>query len=399
MIAAFVVTRLLLFHWAVHPGTYGPSNSGAGDVGVYQGWAQALVNEQRAPYSDVSIEYPPGSLPFIAIPEWLRIDPHPYSTFFVALMLFVDVAGFVAVSRLASRWRSSLGPWVWVSCVFLLGPVAVTRLDMVPAVMLLWSIERAAAGSGFSSATWLGLGSITKLFPALLAPLAFFSVDRRKAWIAGFALAAVVPLAPYLGSARAIYDSVVSYHADRGIQIESTWGSALGVIAERGGDAAIGYSFGAYHYAGELADSMKQASTVLSLIVLVGGTFLLIRATTRGDPKDLAAASFALLAALVVTGSVLSPQFMLWLIALGAATLSDPDSPVREAALTLVPVALLTQLIYPFMYQDVLDLEVQGLFVLAFRNVLLIAIAATSFAAILSRRRGPTTEEGAAQNA
>src|SRR6266508_2469029 len=179
LIAVFLVTRVAMAFLAGNPQSYTRSGLPVTPY-VYQcrDWGLQIVALGRTPYVGVPIEYPPGLLPFILFPAWMLQALHiPFLPSFVFLMMLADALGFIGVYRLATRWGSMLGPWLWVIGLPLLGPMVLLRLDLVPAVATIWCLQRAAAGRWTSAGAFLGFGIIAKIYPLFLLP-AGIAIDR-----------------------------------------------------------------------------------------------------------------------------------------------------------------------------------------------------------------------------
>ena len=98
LVVLFALTRIPVAWVAMNPPVYEQEGINAGsDVDLYHGWASALVNDGQGAYSDIRIEYPPGSLPFMLIPEIVPGDDN-YLSSFVVMMAVIDVAGFKYVN-------------------------------------------------------------------------------------------------------------------------------------------------------------------------------------------------------------------------------------------------------------------------------------------------------------
>ena len=400
LIVAFVATRALTGYLADHPEHYGPPDSKVtGDPGSYEFWAGQILTFHLNPYSEVGIEYPPGSLPFIVAPGISKPLDDTYRTRFVLAMMAVDLVGFLALLVLARRWGSPLGPAVWVAVVPLLGPISYNRLDLVPAVATILAIERFSARSWFGGGGWLGYGLVAKVYPALFLPVAFVAF-RRKQVLTGAAVVVGLFLIPYLGFLEDVYRNVVGYHTDRGIQIESLWGFVLLLASKFGHAIGINYSFGALHVGSSLEPALKAVAQVLSLGFVAGGVWLAFRAHRAGrevSPSELAGIAFMTLAGSMAVGSVFSPQFMLWLGALAAAVLCEPKTWLRIPALAVLPAALMTQFVYPFFYGRLIAVETPALVLLASRNFLVLFVAIEAFLALRGRLVGPGIQPGPSQ--
>jgi hypothetical protein len=352
LIGVFLVTRIVGAYLADHPDAYGTPGTGVvGDVEIYRSWAERIAGQGLAPYSEVPIEYPPGVLPFALAPT---IGPESaYRTGFIALMLLVDVAGLAGLWFVARRRGSLLGPWLWVIGVPAIGPILYLRLDLIPAVATIWAFERVTTGAWAEAGGWLGFGFITKIYPALLLPGVAIMAAKRRAVLWGAAVVTVIALLPFVRSLGPLFSSVVEYHASRGLQIESLWAGALLFAGHFGYGVAIEFNFGAFHLASSLSPVLKTIADVASVAALGAGMALAWRLRRSDDDRRVAEVSFATLACVLGLGTVFSPQFMVWVLALAAVVACSRESPIRRPALAIIPLCALTQFIYPFAYDHI----------------------------------------------
>jgi len=397
---AFLLSRAVLFWLAVTPEVYrgGEGEMVTGDVDHYQDWAGALRNGQN-PYSDVPIEYPPGVLPLIVAPGAAR-GIVGYHTAFAALALLIDAAALAGLAVLARRGGSTRGLWLWVAGVPLLGPLALLRLDLAPAAATIWALERASSRRPFAAGIWMGAGAVLKLYPALLIVPALAALrSGRLRLVAGAGLVVVATLLPFAGVLPALGDTVLGYHAARGLQVESSWAVPLLIAGALGAEVSVPFSFGAFHVQAAGADILEGIAVLGTGLALAAGTVLALRAAATRDDRgpSLADVLFTTLALLVATSSVFSPQYLLWLLALGGAALAVPTSPLRKTVLLLLPVAALTQLVYPLLYDPLLRLEPLPVGLLTARNAMLAGLAVTAAWRIRlsARRPGPARSESA----
>jgi hypothetical protein len=92
---------------------------------------------------------------------------------------------------------------------------------------------------------------------------------------------------------------------------------------------------------------------------------------------------------MIATDKVLSPQYLLWLLAvLVAACLLDPESwrPYVPWALGLTA---LTQLVFPWLYADLLRRAWPGLIVLSLRDLVLLGLLVATTRRVVSELRKP----------
>jgi hypothetical protein len=394
LLAAFLATRGAAAWLADHPAAYQGGGSIIGDVTLYQYWGEQIADHGAAPYRDVSIEYPPGALPFIVGPA--LVGPFSYRTVYIALMLLVDAAGMIGLLLIARRWGSLLGPGLWVGLIPLIGPVTYLRLDLVPAVATIWAVERISKASWRGAGAWLGFGAVAKLYPLVLLPPIFVFSSRRKRLAGGALVAVILALLPFAGWGRSLARSVVRYHLERGIEIESLWGAVLLLASKLGLAIRMDFSFESLNVISSLSPSLKLVAGILLLAGVGAATWVAARAAASRQDERLAEIMFATLAIVVALATVLSPQYILWLAAAGAAAACSPTSSVRMPVLLLAPIALLTQAIFPFLFVRLASAEPLALTTLVIRNLLLLVVAAWALVAVASRDRseGPAEAGG-----
>lgn len=400
LLGLFLVTRVTGAWLADRPDRYRSGDvTVSGDVDIYERWAAEVGREDRAAYGDVRIEYPPGSLPFILAPS-VGADGHAYRPRFIAVMVLVDAFGLLGLVVMARRTGSWWGPGAWTVLVPLLGPVAWLRLDLVPAVATIWALERSQAGAWAGLGAGLGFGAVAKVYPGLLLPLALASRWRWRTVLAAAGVA-VVGLLPFAGSLDGLWDSVVGYHSQRGVQVESTWGAALLAAGHLDRPVEVVFDHGAFHVRASGASASKALSLGLSVGAVVAGVAITRKRVGADSTVELAAAMAGTLALLLAVGTVFSPQFMLWLSALGAVAAGVAGRTVRALWVPLLLVAVanaLSQALYPFHYAGLLANRLGPLTLLLARNavvamagvLLLVGVWRRHFGGAASRIRAET---------
>lgn len=394
---AFAVTRLLPLALTFDTSLYGDISDPTGDVDRYADWANQIVGVGLAPYREVDIEYPPGSLPFVIAPALL--GPVGFSrTIFVALMVALDAVAFAVLLVLARRASSYRGAVSWLLLPPLLGVLVYARLDLIPAVALLMALERAHARGWLTSGLWFGLGTAAKLVPGLFLPLALVAARGRQTRVlAGAVAGGLVAWLPFATDSVELVGDVFGYHGARGIHLESIWGSVLNLRRVSGGPAELVFEYGAFHITGPGDGAMLVWTTALSIaIVLISLAIAVMRWRRRPQRAriELPLAVTSTLALLLGTGRVFSPQFVIWLLAAAAVLFAVLPRVALWAGPLLAVIVVLTAVGYPLAFDLLRDGVRWPALVLLWRNIAVIAFGLLLLVRwLVGDRAAPVDEE------
>jgi hypothetical protein len=208
-------------------------------------------------------------------------------------------------------------------------------------------------------------------------------------FLAGFGLTVVPALLLSVGGTA---DSVL-FHVQRGVQIESLWANAIGLLDVLGVvQARTVNGFGAYDLSSSVSGAAKLLSGVATLAALAAAAWLVWRRARRDGglgPADWAAAFTVGVFAFVLPTRVLSPQYLVWLCAPMAALAAGLAG--RRALWVLVAAAAVSQVIFPFRYTQLRRLYPFDVGLLTLRNLLLVAacvLVVRAFAATPAAGRG-----------
>ena len=261
----------------------------------------------------------------------------------------------------------------------LLGPVAVQRLDPLPAlivaVAMMAAVFNAVGGAGLLA----GIGAATKLYPAVLLPGLLVRARRLQgrrgiaSTAASFFVGAGLVVIPFvvLGGTRGLLD-VLQYHLDRPLQVETVGSSAallLHVLV--GFDVGLTTTFGSVNLGGSRGVVIGAAQTALMLLALGWILFrTIVIASTRAG---LTLAVATTVTVVVVLGKVLSPQYVVWLLPLIPLVKGRMG---LAATVILTVAAVFTRIWYEHLYVPVTrgGLDPEGIVLLAFRNGVLLLL-------------------------
>jgi Glycosyltransferase family 87 len=353
------------------------------DVNLYFGYARMMAHGALA-YRDIRIEYPPGATGIFYLTWWL---PGQYVTAFSGLMLAclcVCLLGVVATARALgySPVRQAIAGGVIAVSPLMLGSLVQARFDLVVAAVIAWLLYAAVTERWKLMWVLLAAGVLIKLVPIALLPLLVIWQAHRVDWRAALrgAVASLVLVALVIVPFAAITPSgtwyFIAYNVRRPPQIESMASSVLlAAHVATGRYVHVVHNYGSLGLSGGRAAQLSLVLT-LGLVVLVVACAvwcarLLARAHPSRDVEILIAGAAATMVALTVTGKVLSPQYMIWLL---PVTMLVPGRYGRAAMATMVAAMLLTQAFFPVHYWDLVHLHTVDIGWLVIRNLTLIGL-------------------------
>jgi Glycosyltransferase family 87 len=327
------------------------------DVRLYFDAASAVLRGQL-PYRDFFFQYPPLALLFFIPPRLFASDLASYFRWFNLELLLLACAGVVITAKIAVRIGQPVGTTLLVYSLALIaiGAIIPQRYDLAPAILVLlaiaaWLDEKDGLAFGF-----LAIGTLVKIYPALLVPLFLIAGWRGHAFRAAlrglliYVGMILVIMLPFLLFAPRETVSAIAGQAGRGVGIASLYASLLLVGRPLGVPAEIVYQQGLNSWNVDLpgAEWVVSATTGLQLISVA---LVYLRA---GRLPNLSGSTFVRFSAAVVgvalvASKVLSAQYILWLFPLGF--LGGEKRFAWDAAFFLTA-ATLTQLLFPFLWSD-----------------------------------------------
>jgi uncharacterized membrane protein len=397
--AAPLAIAVLIAGWALTLWVAPWSDERVNDLFVYRTFAEPVLSG-GLPYRDVAFEYPPLAVPAIALPGVAGTGEETFRWAFALWTLAAAVAVVLLCGALAEA--GAAGPrdgarglparramFAAALMPFLCGALLRTHFDLFPVALLLAGLLLLARERPRAGLAVLGLGAAAKLFPLVAVPVALAWLvargRRREAWQGALACAAVT--GTVAGAAIAIspdgaFDAV-RYHLDRPVQVESSPALVLlGLDAVGAGEAESVSS----HRSDGLLHPAADAIASLFLTVLVAFAALLcaLVARERSGPRELVIAALAACAAFALFGKVLSPQFVIWVLPLGALAFAWR---MHALAAAVALAAVLTQIEFPAHYFDVVAREPAAIVLVAARNVVLATVVGLAVRELLRGRR------------
>lgn len=384
---AFVVVHF----WLGFLGLYGPGLP-LGDVTlVYRFWVEHGLSSGQWVGLQTSWVYPIVAL--VPMVVSYVFGPDFFASTWLSLVMIVHAAGFAVVMGFGRDRRITHVAWWWLGLLFLLGPVALGRVDSITVPiaivgMLSLAVAPRLAGVLLAVAAWI------KVWPAALIAAAVIAVRTRRAvLLAAVATSAVVFVITLLLGGGANAFSFITEQTGRGLQIESGLGTfwMWDAFTHRPGASTIYYDTAilTYQLHGQGVAVAAAIATPLLAVAVAALMVLAIVIARRGATAAelLPPLAMAITTALILFNKVGSPQFVTWLavpIVFGLATAATGrGASFRFPAIVALVVAALTQLMYPYFYDQLLSLNATMLLVLTVRNLLYVVLLGWAVARLI----------------
>ena len=341
------------------------------------------------PYKDVRVEYPPLAYAATLPPALVSFDYRPYRYAFAAYMLLLHALNLWLCAQLLRERAPCPTRIAWGSLAFCcaLGTVFVTRMDhavVTSTLLVVWAFARAERSEGRARIGWAAacggltaLGVLVKLVPGLAGAVAVVfwlrsgSIDRFRL----SAMCALVGATVFVGVNLTVYQlagpnylDTFRYHAQRGVQIESSYAGIIMLLRPLGFAMQVDESFGSTNLASAATAVVKTLSPWL---LLAGSTYLLGLRRFAGDARGALLLICALLLTFMLTNRVFSPQYLIW-VAAPLCVLYAENTVTKRGYALFIGSVFISQLIFPRGYPLLKAFHPLGIFLLDVRNLSLV---------------------------
>jgi uncharacterized membrane protein len=390
VVAAFIIVQALiwllleLFYYNSRPIT---------DTSIYYNYSSRIMNGYM-PYDDFSAEYPPVAMLIFLLPRLFSGSSYNLFVYWFELEMFLFSCGnILLISFIAwRRWgdigklATALGLYTLFNAI--IGFIIAARFDVVAALIILAVVAASISDRKLTAWILVGVGIMTKVVPLFIAPLLLVAHYRRrqKDWlfigpVVAVVAASVIAL-PFLFASSEGLARAFLYHAERPLQIESSWSTPILIMNFFGYGVRMFASYGSHNLFTPLSNFFATVSGPVTVIFMCLGYWFFWKRISRreiaGDEgyfsDQMVRYSALTVVIFIAGGKVLSPQFLIWLLPL-MPLIYDRD---RNYVLTIFGAILfMTQLEFPFFYGELLGLNPAMVILVALRNVMLIWLAIT----------------------
>jgi uncharacterized membrane protein len=377
----FSFVHILIFIVIFNCGIYNENYSAAGLFFDYF----SRISHGQMLYRDFLMEYPPLATVFFILPGLVSSQLNIYAHIFTIQILLFDLLGLFIIS--AMSLRINISSWISLSIYTIsalaIGPIIIHRYDLIPTVMVMLALYAFSLGKHKTSWFFLALGTMTKIYPIIIAPIFLLDYLQKRQFrniiygISSFLITITAIITPFIIiSPNGLWNSL-SYHLQRGLQVESIFGSFLLLAHSLGAmHLNLNFDFGAWNIVSSMANNLATVSTILVLLGLgiVYWSFYRNKSLDSiGQISNIVNYSFLTILLFISMGKVFSPQFIIWLYPLVPLI----NSRWRNTAwIIFMIIAILTYYIFPLHYEAlVFNLKHSVINVLFLRNVLLLTLA------------------------
>jgi hypothetical protein len=350
-----------------------------GDIQLYHHYAGAFL-EGFVSKTDFLSWYPPLVLVPITLPRLLTSSLPAFTFLFALEMSLAAGAMVVIIGRVAGRAHSeksarSAVAWL-VGLTLLTAAVLPWRYDIIPTLAVGAAVLSVVGGAPLAAGAFIGLGTALKVWPAAILPavLAWYwlgGARRSTGWtVLGFGLAAGIGFGLYIAFPPVSPWDLLRFQGGRPLQLESLPASVIGLLAATGmaPRPTVAFEDFSYNFIGPAAQAGIQVLTIAGPIILLATFAATAWSFKRSAFRKLSLTTLAVgltaaILALIIGNRVFSPQYVIWLL---------PVLPVMPRGFRVASAAMfaLTAAIFPFLYDQLIRMELLPSALLVVRNAL-----------------------------
>jgi len=391
-VAIFCVIHLLILAIAFNSGLY--SGMRYSSVGLFFDYSSHLFSGE-IPYKDFLLEYPPVGLVFFSLPYLFASNFDTYTIAFVIQIAIFNLLGLVIISSISQHLGVALWKTLTVFTLALLaiGPIIIHSYDLIPSMLVLSALYVFCQGKRKTAWAILAVATMTKFYPVIIAPIFLLCHLYGRQYrqigtgVVTFFITIVAIGVPFVILSPDGVCDLFGYHIQRGLQVETIYSSFLLMGHILGLESVqLDFNFGSWQVVSPQAGILAKTSVVPMFLCLTVIYWFFYRGLVKKGPSQSKLfpinphdtwliIHYSLLAILIViiTGKVLSPQYIIWLYPL--VPLIRGRWGYGSWAIFIL-LGAMTYYVFPEHYLGLLELSQPVVAVLFCRNVLLMLMAA-----------------------
>lgn len=382
--STFIVLAAIFYCWWVDARGY------LGEAESFNfAYADAIFNgiAPFTPYEDLRWEYPPLAYLTFLLPRLFTDDPHTYVYVFGFQMAAVCIVGAALLMKIAGKLERSYTPLliIYVASIFSLNYFIFDRFDIVVAVLTIAALYLYTQKKYSWAVVLIVVGMFIKLYPAILFPALIIPMlaDGRyrlavRQIVLFLVLSAIIMIPFIYGSPDNVWN-FLTYHSDRGLQIESVASSIILMFTLYGFTSVNwDFTFGSYNIHGGVADAIVPYLMPLMMVMIVLAYvlfYLWCRGRTEKETfEGTVFASVLLIMFFILFNKVFSAQYVVWItVPMIMAYAYYRGTKTRNMLLAALIMNILTYAMVKTS-SDLMSIEPVGIWLLFIRNILVVAM-------------------------
>ena len=331
-----------------------------GDVDLYNFWAKGLV-KGIFPIDDSMWQYPPLAGVVFAIPQWLFGNA---LTGFIVFMIVIDLLILITLlmtglnrfkfNSSSTSLNGLSGAWFWVLWPILMGPLALTRFDVVPTLFALLALIALSNKKirPYLSGFLLAIGALVKLWPMLL-----FVIYPKKVMmkVSASFVSTLVLVILFMSTWSVGFTNFLNNQTSRGLQVESIAATPFVLAKLFGANVEYPFRYGSLEVQAAFATEIGFLLNLFTLIVFI--VLFVLNYQNKLNYLNLFDKALVIVMISIALSRVFSPQFWVWIGGLAALSLINKETKLKKVIVLLSISAFLTQLLYPGQYVQLLSGE------------------------------------------
>ena len=331
-----------------------------GDVDLYNFWAKGLV-KGIFPIDDSMWQYPPLAGVVFAIPQWIFGNA---LTGFIVFMIVIDLLILITLlmtglnrfkfNSASTSLNGLSGAWFWVLWPILMGPLALTRFDVVPTLFALLALIALSNKKirPYLSGFLLGIGALVKLWPMLL--FVIYPKKVLKKVSASF-VSTLVLMILFMSAWSVGFTNFLNNQTSRGLQVESIAATPFVLAKLFGANVEYPFRYGSLEVQAAFVTEIGFLLNLFTLIVFI--ILFVMNYQNKLNYLNLVDKALVIVMISIALSRVFSPQFWVWVGGLSALALINKETKLKKVIVLLSISAFLTQLLYPGQYVQLLSGE------------------------------------------
>ena len=329
-----------------------------GDVDLYNFWSQGLV-KGIFPIDDSMWQYPPLAGIVFAIPQWIVGNS---LTGFIAFMAIFDLLILITLlttglnrfktNSTTTSFHGLSGAWFWVLWPIVMGPLTLTRFDVVPTFFALLALIALSTKNvrPYLSGFLISIGALVKLWPMLLLFIYPKAVLRK---VSASFISTTVLFLLFMSTWSVGFANFLNNQSSRGLQVESIAASPFVLAKFLGKNVEYPFQYGSLEVNAQFATQVALLLNLMTIIVFA--IILLLNYQNKLNYLNLIDKALVIVMISISLSRVFSPQFWVWIGGLAALALISKETKLKKVIILLTISAFLTQLIYPGQYIQLLS--------------------------------------------